>query len=128
MKIKLIHAHFLITTGDYCNERIGFSVELEEGETIEDVVHDLRNCAVKAVGAKAEEFYRKKWDLMADCNELEKRVTRLRHEWEATTEFLKTQGIKTDAPMMPLFRGLLEPAIEHESVSEDCEAEIIDDD
>ncbi|MBG1267765.1 hypothetical protein [Nostoc sp. WHI] len=125
MKIKLIHAHFLISIGDYSNERIGFTGELEPGETVAEAVEKARKDAVEAVGPKAQEFYQKKHDLRAECNEIERRLAILRREWDATAEFLKTQGIKTDAPPMPLFRGLLSPAIEHESVSE---AEIIDDD
>ncbi len=42
MKIKRLHAPNLISTGNYNNERIGFSVELNEGESIESVVTSLR--------------------------------------------------------------------------------------
>jgi hypothetical protein len=42
MKIKRLHAHFLISTGSYNNERIGFSVELNEGESVEEIVTNLR--------------------------------------------------------------------------------------
>ncbi|MEH2069155.1 MAG: hypothetical protein V7K47_13510 [Nostoc sp.] len=56
MKIKLVHAHFLISIGDYSNERVGFTVELEEGETVKDVVATLRQQAVTAVGPKAKEL------------------------------------------------------------------------
>ncbi|MBL1199125.1 MAG: hypothetical protein FWK04_08565 [Nostoc sp. GBBB01] len=124
MKIKQIHAHFLISIGDYSNERIGFTVELEEDETVEDVVSDLRDKAIKVVGAKADTLYNQRSQLQSQCWELEKKLTKLRTEWDATAEFLRAQGIKTDAPPMPQFNNLLAAVkVEEQSVSE---AEIVD--
>lgn len=54
MKIKRLHAHFLISTGSYNNERIGFSVELDEDETVESVVSQLRERAKNIVGPTAQ--------------------------------------------------------------------------
>lgn len=53
------------------------------------------------------------------------RLNKLRKEWDATAEFLKTQGINPQAPSMPQFRNLLAAAedIESEGVTE---AEFID--
>ena len=42
MKIKTLHAHFLISITSYNNERVGFSVELDEDESIESAVSELR--------------------------------------------------------------------------------------
>jgi hypothetical protein len=57
MKIKRLHASFLISTGSYNNERIGFSVELESGETIESVVDHLRERAITIIGQTAQQYY-----------------------------------------------------------------------
>ena len=81
MKIKQIHAHFLIPIGDYSNERIGFSVELEENETVESVVSELRNQAVKVVGGKADELYNLRRSLQEQCWALEKRLEKAHAEW-----------------------------------------------
>ncbi|WP_375469545.1 hypothetical protein [uncultured Nostoc sp.] len=124
MKIKLVHAHFLISIGDYSNERIGFTVEPEDEETLEQVVAALRAEAIKVVGTKANELYDLRSTLKKQCYEVEKRLIKARNEWDATAEFLKTQGIKPDAPPMPQFNNLLSAVkVEEELVSE---AEIVD--
>ncbi len=124
MKIKQIHAHFLISIGDYSNERIGFTVELEEEDTVESVVSELRNQAIKVVGAKADELYSHRRNLQEQCWAVEKRLEKAHTEWNATAEFLRTQGIKPDAPPMPQFNNLLAAVkVEEESHSE---AEIVD--
>jgi hypothetical protein len=107
MKIKFVHAHFLISLGDYSNERVGFTAEMEEGDTVESAVSELRNKAISAVGVKAEQLYERKRALERACYELETKMTKLRNEWEATAEFLKAQGIKPDAPSMPQFNNLI---------------------
>ncbi|AFY34887.1 hypothetical protein [Calothrix sp. PCC 7507] len=116
MKIKLLHAHFLISLGDYSNERVGFTAELEEGDTVKSVVADLRSEATAAIGAKAEQLYDRRQALQQTCDVLERKLTKLRTEWEATAEFLKAQGIKPDAPSMPQFKNLIS-AVKTESES-----------
>jgi superfamily II DNA or RNA helicase len=124
MKINQVHAHFLISIGNYSNERIGFSATLEEGETEEEVVARLRKKAVEIVGAPAEDLYNRKWKAEQECRAVETRMARLTKEWDAMTEFLKAQGINPDAPPMPQFNNLLNAAkVEEETVSH---GEIID--
>jgi predicted nuclease with TOPRIM domain len=124
MKIKLVHAHFLISIGDYSNERVGFTAQLEEGEKVSDVVATLRQQAVEAVGHKAKELYEQKWQLEKDCQRLESKLNQLRSEWDSTAEFLRAQGIKPEAPSMPQFNRLIAAAkVEEESVT----AEIVED-
>ncbi|WGV25686.1 hypothetical protein [Halotia branconii] len=120
MKIKTIHAHFLISTGNYSNERIGFSVNLDDGETAEEVVPILRERAKKIVGEKADDLYEKRNKLHRDCIQFEDRLDKLRKEWDATAAFLKAQGLNPDAPSMPQFRNLLSAVtVESEVVSDD---------
>lgn len=117
MKITQIHAHFLISIGNYSNERIGFSVELDEGETPESVVPTLRDKARAIVGKTAEELYSEKYGLEQAVRVLEKRLAKLRKEWDATSEFLRGQGIRPDAPSMPQFNNLLAAAkVEEETI------------
>lgn len=119
MKIKQIHAHFLISIGNYSNERIGFTVDLEEDDFLDDVVSSLRKKAKELIGESADDLYEKKWQAERAFKELQTKLTRLRTEWDATAEFLKAQGINAQAPSMPQFQNLLGAAtIELESVSE----------
>lgn len=110
MNIKQIHAHFLISIGNYSNERIGFTVDLEEGDSIEEVVCELREKAKELVGESAEDLYNKKWAAERVYKEIEDRLNKLHQEWDATAEFLKAQGINPQAPSMPQFRNLLAAA------------------
>ena len=117
MQIKVVHAHFLISIGNYSNERIGFSVELEEGETAESVIPQLREKALAIVGRPAQELYDEKYRAEQAIRPLEARLKQLRAEWDATSEFLRAQGINPDAPKMPVFSNLLAAAkVEEEEV------------
>ncbi len=117
MEIKLVHAHFLISVGNYSNERIGFTVQLDEGEIPEEVVPILRDKARQIVGQPADALYGEKYKLESACKELEKRLSKLREEWDKTADFLKAQGIKPDVSPMPQFGNLLAAAkIEEEDV------------
>ncbi|MHC5724100.1 MAG: hypothetical protein ACYT04_40085 [Nostoc sp.] len=127
MKIKTIHAHFLISIGNYSNERIGFSVELDEGETVESVVVELREKAKKIVGKTAEELYNRKNNLYRECLDLETNLNKLRQEWDATAEFLKAQGLNPVAPSMPQFRNLLNAVTVESEVVTEAEDEETDD-
>jgi hypothetical protein len=107
MEIKRIHAHFLVSTGNYCNERVGFTVEMHEDETVEQVVAQLREQAIKIIGANADTLYHRKRDYEAACDKLERKLATLKHQWSATAEFLRAQGINSEAPEIPLFENLL---------------------
>ncbi|MEH2085986.1 hypothetical protein [Nostoc sp.] len=107
MQIKTFHAHFLLQTDSSNQERIGFSVILDEDETPEQVVPILRQKAINIVGKKAYDFYQDRRILRDECNHLEKKLELLRKEWDATAEFLKAQGLNPTAPSMPQFRNLL---------------------
>lgn len=122
MRIKTVHAHFLISIGNYSNERIGFSVELEEGETPESIVPQLRERAIAIVGRPAQELYDEKYRAEQTIRPLEARLKQLRAEWDATSEFLRTQGVNPDSPKMPVFGNLLSAArVEEEATVEDGE-------
>jgi len=117
MNIRQIHAHFLISIGNYSNERIGFTVELDEGENPVEVVESLRQTAREIVGKSADDLYQEKGQLEYAINELQRKLGTLRKEWDATAEFLKAQGINPCAPSMPQFDKLLAATqVEHESV------------
>jgi nitrogen regulatory protein PII-like uncharacterized protein len=120
MKIKTVQAHFQIATGDCNNETIGFCVELEDGESVESVVSDLRKRAIKIIGPKAEDFYEKIREYSSEYRRHKTKLDIIRKEWEATAAFLKAQGLNPDTAAMPPFRNLLEAlTIVVEEVTED---------
>ena len=131
MKIKTLHAHFLISIGSYSNERIGFSVEVDNEESIDEIVSNLRERAKKIVGRKADELYDERNKIYRECAQLESKLNTLRQEWDATAEFLKAQGLNPQAPSMPQFRNLLTAVtVESEVVTEQDyeDSDIYDDD
>lgn len=129
MKIKRLHAHFLISTGNYNNERIGFSVEVNEKETLESVVSQLRERAKKIIGPTAEDFYETARKYARECRSLEEKLDKLRKEWDATANFLKAQGLNPEAPSMPQFRNLLEAVtVQSEVITEKDDNKDDDDD
>lgn len=117
MEIKYLHAHFLISIGNYSNERIGFTVVPDEGESLESIVESLRERAKAIIGQPAETLYNEKWELQKQCENLRGRLEKLQQQWDATAEFLRTQGIKTNMPAMPQLNNLLAAAtVEEEQV------------
>jgi len=124
MHIKELHAHFLISIGDYSNERIGFTVKLEENETPEEIIPTLRDIAIKAVGPTNNDLYDKRRTMASECRVLELKLRELTEQWNATAEFLRAQGLKADAPTMPQFKNLLNSVI----VESETVAEFADDD
>ena len=118
MQIKELHAHFLISLGSYNNERIGFTVVLSDDDSPEEIVASLRKKAREIVGPTADDFYDRQREASAKCYELERKLSSLRKEWNATAEFLKAQGLKADAPSMPQFSNLLSAAIDKDIESE----------
>jgi len=97
-------------------------VEVEEGDSIEEIVENLRERAKLIVGSSAKELYDRKYDVQRAYRELERKLENARKEWDATAEFLRAQGIKPDAPSMPQFTNLLSASkVEAETVLSDAE-------
>lgn len=120
MKIEKLHAHFLITTDSYNNERVGFTVTLDDEDDIKEVVDQLRVKACNAIGESADSLSNKRRKLSYDCDNLQNKLDKLREEWEATAQFLKAQGLNPEAPSMPQFRSLLTSVkVEAEEIIED---------
>ncbi|MBE9179125.1 hypothetical protein IQ268_11185 [Oculatella sp. LEGE 06141] len=114
MKIKRVIYSALFNIGDYENEKIGFEVELEEGESADDAIAMLRDKAVTAAQPDSNKVWRERSRLQVELRELEQKLTEARSKWAATAEFLTKQGIKTDVQPFPELVNLL-PAVENES-------------
>lgn len=114
MLIKTIHYSALLNLGNYSNEKIGFTAEIKEDESVEQVIEALRQKVKENGGVNAEELYSTIYQGKQELREIGKKINKARSEWDAVSEFLKTQGIKPDAAAMPKFTNLL-PEVEEES-------------
>lgn len=114
MQIKIVHYSALINLGNYSNEKIGFSAELSDGESPEQIVEVLRQKIKDIAGLNAEEVDKLLYKGKREIEELERKMRKARQQWNATAEFLRAQGIKSDAADMPQFTHLL-PEVKEES-------------
>ncbi|MBL1177838.1 hypothetical protein [Pantanalinema sp. GBBB05] len=123
MKITRVTYHALFNLGDYSNEKIELSAQLEEGETPEDIVPKLRERVAAMALPKQGELWNQRYELEGTIRELEKKLAKSRESWNATAEFLRAQGIKPEMPDMPEFSKLLNPAAEESSTVVEGELE-----
>lgn len=115
MKIKTVSFSALFNLGNYSNEKIGFTVQLDEGETVDQVIESLRQKTRECALPNIDDVRNAIRQARLDLNDLENKLYKARKEWDATVEFLTKQGIKPDAAYMPRFNYLL-PAIGEESI------------
>ena len=115
MKIRTVQYLATMNLGNYSNEKIGFTADINEDDDVEQVVEALRqkvkDCALPNIEEVQSEIYKQRNEL----RRLKEKLEKARSEWDATAEFLRTQGIKADAANMPQFTNLL-PAITDERV------------
>lgn len=114
MQIKTVHYSALINLGNYNNEKIGFTAQVGESETVEQVIEKLREKVKQHGGSNAEDLYEKMWAGKRELAELERKIKKATDEWNATAEFLRAQGIKPESPNMPQFTKLL-PEVQEEN-------------
>lgn len=111
MKITTVGYARLNNLGDYQNERIEMQAQLEEGETPEQVLQDLKERVLAECKPSARQLDDRRWDLINEIDKLERKLADYQRKWNAAAQFLIAQGIKPDAPMFPDLAGLL-PAAE----------------
>ena len=114
MKITTIHYSALLNLGNYSNEKIGFTAQIKEDESIEQVIEQLREKVNQNGGVNAEELYTTMSQGRRQLADLERKIKKATDEWNATAEFLRTQGIKPEAVDMPRFTNLL-PEVKEEN-------------
>lgn len=113
MRIKFVHYSALLNLGNYSNEKIGFTAEFQEGDDVDSIVESLRQKVKETGGLNADEFYSKQNKARRQLADLEQKIKQATQKWDATAEFLRTQGIKPDLTNMPQFNNLL-PEIKEE--------------
>ncbi len=116
MEYKTIHYSALLNLGDYNNERIGFTVQVEKDEIPEKIVEKLREKVKQIGGANASKMYQSLRDNESRLYDLNRKIKRATQEWERVADFLRAQGIKPDAPNMPLISNLL-PEVQQEQAA-----------
>ncbi|MFP5270305.1 hypothetical protein [Coleofasciculus sp.] len=129
-RITKITAEFLVSTGNYCNERIGFEVEPdfkdldpeslatdeEWQESINEIVDTLRKKATAAIGKPAEDLYREKYRLENAVELSINKLQELTNQYNQLRDFFRAQGI-AEMPPIPEYLKLLRPSKEPERES-----------
>lgn len=126
MQIKTVHYSALLNLGNYSNEKIGFTAQISDDETVEDVIEQLREKVKQNGGTNAEELYQTMYRGRRELAELERKIKKASDDWNATAEFLRAQGIKPEATNMPLFTNLLPEVQSEDSGVVDGELEEIE--
>ncbi|MEQ9671302.1 MAG: hypothetical protein RLO19_23490 [Coleofasciculus sp. G2-EDA-02] len=140
-RITKITAEFLISTGNYCNERVGFEVEpdfddLDLGllaaeeewqESINEIVAALREKAKLAIGKPAEALYNEKYRIENAVKVAENKLHELSSQYNQLRDFFNAQGIST-MPPIPDYLRLLSPSPRIEKESVYITGEVEDDD
>lgn len=116
MIIKTVHYSALLNLGNYNNERIGFTAELEDGENPEAAIDKLRSKVKEVGGVNAEELYQNIYQKQQELRNLERKARKATEEWNALAEFLRPQGIKKDVVDMPMLTNLL-PEVKEEVIT-----------
>lgn len=104
MKITHVEYSALYNLGNYNNEKVGLRAELEEGETPEEAVKALREKAIllnEGSQGTAAELYNSLYQSKSALREIERRIQKATEQWNQVAEFLKAQGLKPDAPILP---------------------------
>ena len=128
MQITRVSYSGLFNLGNYNNEKIGLSAELDEGDDPEAVVATLREQAVaRAVNTGLSTDDDIRWQIrhqLDELKEIQTKVQKATTEWNELAEFLRVQGIKPEAPNISL--KALMPSVDEESST--LNGELVDDD
>lgn len=115
MKITQVEYKALYNLGNYNNESIALRATVEEDETPEEVVAQLRQKAIDlnaGSNGDADELYSRIYRYKQSLKSLEEKIRTAAEQWNQTADFLKAQGINPDAPKLSPFNSLLPPAEE----------------
>ena len=116
--MKVITASYsaVFNRGNYENEKVGFTADLEDGDSPEAAIEVLRKKAAQAAGPSANEMLSQRYDLERQLRSLTAKVAEAEKVYSITVEFMTAQGIKTDMPPFPVLKALSEPKPEFERI------------
>ena len=107
MKITSATYGGTFSTGNYENQKLSLSAQLEEGDTAESVITALKEKVCQLAGPSSEQQWREQRRMEKVLFDLGKKVEQAKKDWEAAAQFLQAQGIKTDMPDFPSLKLLL---------------------
>lgn len=124
MKVKRVIYSAVVSLGNYENEKIGMAAALEDGDSPEEVIQELKKRSIALAGPSAQKTWEERYKLERTFEQLRQQVVSAKAEYESVAAFLKAQGIKdmTEFPQLKL----LGPASQFNIESE--KAEIIETD
>jgi hypothetical protein len=107
--MKIVSATYggTFSTGNYENQKLSLSAQLEDGDTAESVITALKEKVCQMAGPSAEQQWREQRRMEKVLFDLGKKVEQAKKEWETAAQFLQAQGIKTDMPDFPALKLLL---------------------
>ena len=106
----------LFDRGNYQNERIELTRQVEPDDIIEEVFEDLKLLVHDLAGKK--DLYYENQKLERDYNNILKKIDQAKTQWEQAAEFLTAQGLRHDAPKFPELK-LLAPVEETRGYDDD---------
>ncbi|MEQ9549941.1 MAG: hypothetical protein RIM23_10020 [Coleofasciculus sp. G3-WIS-01] len=114
MKIKRLHFSIRASLHSHDNsEEVGFTVDIEDGEKMSDVVAELRTRALAVMGESTNSLYEQRQKLHYDVERLTREFERVRADYETVSNFLKAQGINI-ADMPTVHAKLIPSTTVHE--------------
>lgn len=108
MKITQVHYSALANLGNYENEKVELSAQLEEGENYHDCLEDLK-LKVHAELNNVERYQKLQRSLRDKARELQtvhELLEKAKAQWEIVSTFMVSQGIKTDMAAFPVLPQL----------------------
>lgn len=122
MKITKVSYSALANLGNYQNERIGMTAVLDDGESPEAAVEELRKRVTPLCNENLDKLQHQIWNYKDQIQDIERKLRDYELRWNEAAEFLRAQGIKPDAPNFPQFTNLL-PAVSETVVEGEFEEE-----
>jgi hypothetical protein len=126
MKITTATYGGTFSTGNYENQKLSLSAQLEEGDTPDQVIAALKEKVIQLAGPTAQEAWHRTRELERNLFQLRKKTEEAHQEWEKVSAFLSAQGIKADMPQFPELKLLLptpQPDAEYHAIEEADEEE-----
>lgn len=116
MRIKTVHYLATIHLGNYSDEKIGFTAEMDEQDDEKEIIETLRQKSIDCALPDIDDVRNDIRKYASDLRAIKKKLEQTRSEWNAMVEFLRTQGIKKDVVDMPMLTNLL-PKVKQEVIT-----------
>ena len=129
MKITTATYGGTFSTGNYENQKLSLSAQLEDGDTPETAIAALKEKVIQLAGPSAQAKWEETRLLERNLFQLRKKTEAAHQEWEKVSSFLAAQGLKADMPQFPELKFLLpasaipQPDAEYKAIEETGDGE-----